>query len=42
MLPLYSRVDLRPPAYHLRYTWSGWPFDIAAALQRRHPARRLT
>src|SRR5882724_9151238 len=25
MLPLYSPFDLRPPAYHLRYTWSGWP-----------------
>src|SRR5260370_616107 len=25
MLPLYSPLHLRPPAYHLRYTWSGWP-----------------
>jgi REP element-mobilizing transposase RayT len=25
MLPLYTAANLRPPAYHLRYTWSGWP-----------------
>ena len=25
MLPLYTALNLRPPAYHLRYTWSGWP-----------------
>jgi REP element-mobilizing transposase RayT len=24
MLPLYTPLNLRPPAYHLRYTWSGW------------------
>jgi REP element-mobilizing transposase RayT len=24
MRPLYSPLHLRPPAYHLRYTWSGW------------------
>jgi len=25
MLPLYTASTLRPPAYHLRYTGSGWP-----------------
>lgn len=25
MTRLYAASDLRPPAYHLRYTWSGWP-----------------
>ncbi len=25
MHALYSPLDLRPPAYQMRYTWSGWP-----------------
>jgi REP element-mobilizing transposase RayT len=25
MHPLYTPLTLRPPAYQLRYTWSGWP-----------------
>jgi len=23
--PIYTPENLRPPAYHLRFTWSGWP-----------------
>ena len=25
--PIYTADNVRSPAYHLRYTWSGWPSD---------------
>lgn len=24
-IPIYTAENLKPPAYHLRYTWAGWP-----------------